>query len=197
MKYALIDNGHGCTSVNGSPDRKILEYVYAREIASAVYDRLDKCPDITPIIITPEREDIPLAERVRRINKYVAKYGANNCMMVSIHLDASGNGQWMNARGWSIWTTKGTTISDKLATVFYNVAIGLFGIDRCRKDYSDGDPDCEANFYIIKYSNCAAVLSENFFQDNKKDVEYLLTPEGFNSIVALHVQAIKMWFGID
>lgn len=195
MKIVLIDNGHGYnTSGKCSPDKSIKEYQYNRDIAIAVYDRLLNDPDIHPVLITPEINDISLAERVRRINKYVAKYGSSNCIMVSIHLNAAGNGQWMNARGWSIWTTKGQNISDKLANVFYNVAIRLFGIDHCRKDMVDGDPDYESNFYIIKGANCAAVLTENFFQDNKEDVKYLLSHEGFNNIVACHVEAAKRWF---
>lgn len=195
MKCILIDNGHGYdTSGKCSPDKSIKEYQYNRDIAIAVYDRLLNDPDIHPVLITPEINDISLSERVRRINKYVAKYGSSNCIMVSIHLNAAGNGQWMNARGWSIWTTKGQNISDKLANVFYNVAIRLFGIDHCRKDMVDGDPDYESNFYIIKGANCAAVLTENFFMDNKADVEYLQSAEGFNNIVACHVEAAKRWF---
>lgn len=195
MKVVLIDNGHGYdTSGKCSPDKSIKEYQYNRDIAIAVYDRLLNDPDIHPVLITPEINDISLAERVRRINKYVAKYGSSNCIMVSIHLNAAGNGQWMNARGWSIWTTKGQNISDKLANVFYNVAVHLFGIDKCRKDMVDGDPDYESNFYIIKGANCAAVLTENFFMDNKADVEYLQSAEGFNNIVACHVEAVKRWF---
>lgn len=195
MKVVLIDNGHGYdTSGKCSPDKSVKEYQYNRDIAIAVYDRLLNDPDIHPVLITPEINDISLVERVRRINKYVAKYGSSNCIMVSIHLNAAGNGQWMNARGWSIWTTKGQNISDKLANVFYNVAVHLFGIDKCRKDMVDGDPDYESNFYIIKGANCAAVLTENFFMDNKADVEYLHSAEGFNNIVACHVEAAKRWF---
>lgn len=195
MKVVLIDNGHGYdTSGKCSPDKSVKEYQYNRDIAIAVYDRLLNDPDIHPVLITPEINDISLSERVRRINKYVAKYGSSNCIMVSIHLNAAGNGQWMNARGWSIWTTKGQNISDKLANVFYNVAVHLFGIDKCRKDMVDGDPDYESNFYIIKGANCAAVLTENFFMDNKADVEYLQSAEGFNNIVACHVEATKRWF---
>lgn len=195
MYYALLVNGHGIdTPGKCSPDKQIREWKYAREIVSAVYSRLKDDPNITPIIVVPEDKDISLSTRVNRINKYVAKYGASKCVMVEVHLNAAGNGKWMNARGWSIWTTKGQNISDKLANVFYNVAIHLFGIDKCRKDMSDGDPDYESNFYVIKNSNCAAVLTENFFQDNKEDVQYLLSAEGFNNIAALHAEAIKRWF---
>jgi N-acetylmuramoyl-L-alanine amidase len=59
-------------------------------------------------IVTPEQTDISLKERVKRINKVVAQYGAGNCIMISIHADAAGSaGKWMTARGWTAYTTRG------------------------------------------------------------------------------------------
>jgi N-acetylmuramoyl-L-alanine amidase len=190
----LIDNGHGNnTAGKCSPDKSIREYLYTREIAAAVYQRLLDIPNIKPVLITPELQDTPLSVRVNRINKYCTQYGSSNCILFSIHLNASGNGEWMAARGWSVWTTRGQNNSDKLATLMYKVAVQLFGHGSCRKDMVDGDPDYESNFYIIKGANCPAILTENFFQDNKFDVEYLLSTEGFNNIVALHAETAKLW----
>ena len=198
LHYALVDNGHGVDTLGKcAPDKSILEYAYTREIAAAVYERLTICNNIKPILITPERKDIPLATRVQRINNYCNRYGAANCIMISIHLNAAGNGQWMNARGWECYTTPGQNNSDKLATLLYNKAKLLLPNNniKIRTDNSDGDPDKEANFYIIRKSNCPAVLTENLFMDNKEDNEYLLSATGFNSIVAIHTAAIKEWFG--
>ena len=114
--------------------------------------------------------------------------------MISVHLNAAGNGQWMNARGWSVWTTRGQNNSDKLATICYNNAAKyLNGIATLRKDMSDGDPDWEAGFYIIKGANCPAILTESLFQDNKQDVAILQTKEGFDAIVDLHVATCVDW----
>lgn len=196
MYYTLIDNGHGVDTLGKcAPDKSILEYAYTRELAAAIYDRLTVCNNIKPILITPERKDIPLAERVKRINNYVNRYGVANCIMISIHLNAAGSGQWMNGTGWECYTTPGQNNSDKLATLLYNKATKVFGNNvRIRTDNTDGDPDKEANFYIIRGANCPAVLTENLFMDNKKDNEYLLSATGFNNIVALHTAAIKEWF---
>lgn len=196
MYYALIDNGHGVDTLGKcAPDKSILEYAYTRELAAAIYDRLTVCNNIKPILITPERKDISLAERVKRINNYVNRYGAANCIMISIHLNAAGSGQWMTGTGWECYTTPGQNNSDKLATLLYNKATKVFGNNvRIRTDNTDGDPDKEANFYIIRGANCPAVLTENLFMDNKKDNEYLLSATGFNNIVALHTAAIKEWF---
>lgn len=48
-------------------------------------------------------------------------------------------------------------------------------------------------FYILRKSQCAACLTENMFQDNMKDVAWLLSAEGRESIVRLHVDGIKRY----
>ena len=59
-----------------------------------------------------------------------------------------------------------------------------------RKDETDGDPDKEGHLYILKHTVCPAVLTENLFQDNKEDVDYLLSEKGKQTIVNLHVDGI-------
>ena len=59
-----------------------------------------------------------------------------------------------------------------------------------RKDTTDGDKDKEADFYIIKKSKCPAVLTENFFYDNKDDLEYLTSPRGIHATVRTHIEGI-------
>ena len=196
MYYTLIDNGHGKdTKGKRSPDGLILEYAYTRELAADIYERLLITNYIKPILITPERKDIPLATRVQRINNYCNKYGAKNCIMISLHLNAAGNGQWMNGSGWECYTTPGQNNSDKLADLLYKHANNVFYPNvKIRTDYTDGDIDKESNFYIIRTSNCPAVLTENLFMDSHKDADYLLSATGFNNIVDLHVNAIKEWF---
>ena len=62
-----------------------------------------------------------------------------------------------------------------------------------RKDTTDGDKDIEAGFYIIKGANCPAVLTENFFQDNKKDVELLESQYGIQIVTELHAAGIEKY----
>lgn len=187
----LIDNGHGNnTSGKRSPDGKFLEAIYTREIAKKLQtDLIDRGYDAE--LITPEDDDIPLPERVRRVNLACLRYGKSNVILISIHVNAAGNGsKWMNAAGWSSYTCKGQTQSDKLAACLYESAIKNFPGKRIRTDYSDNDPDWEENFYILRKSHCVAVLSENFFMDNKSDLEYLLSRAGKQAIVDTHVAGI-------
>ena len=69
-------------------------------------------------------------------------------------------------------------------------AIKNFPGRRIRTDYSDNDPDWEENFYILRHSLCPAVLTENFFMDNKSDLEYLQSKAGKQAVVDTHIEGI-------
>lgn len=187
----LIDNGHGeNTAGKRSPDGMFREYLYAREIACEVERRLRSMGyDVERIV--KENVDVPLSERVSRVNEECRENGVANVLLVSIHCNAAGSGaEWMSARGWSAYTTKGRTKSDALAECLYSEAEKNFPGMKIRKDMQDGDCDWEEDFYILRKTKCAAVLTENFFQDNKEDVLYLISYAGREAVVKTHVDGI-------
>ena len=187
----FIDNGHGLmTAGKRSPDGQFREPFYNREIARRVVSDLqDRGLDAE--LLVPEDDDISLAERVRRINTACFLLGKQNVILVSIHVNAAGNGtKWLNATGWSVYTCKGQTASDKLAECLCQAAIKNFPGRRIRTDMSDGDMDWEEGFYILRKSLCVAVLTENFFMDSISDLEYLQSRAGKQAVVDTHVEGI-------
>lgn len=186
----LIDNGHGeNTPGKRSPDGTLREYSYTREIADRIVLELTKRGYDAERIVR-ENVDVPLVERARRVNEVCGRFGASRVILVSIHCNAAGNGEWMKARGWSAYTSIGKTKADELADRLYESARVHFTGQRIREDRSDGDPDWEDGFYVLKKTKCPAVLTENFFQDNHEDVAYLLSSEGKQAIVNVHVEGI-------
>ena len=195
----LFDNGHGVTTDGKrSVDGRLREYAYARKVVREVVKRL-KALGVDARILVPEDADIPLGERANRVNAVCDQVGANRVCLVSVHLNAAGNGkQWMNATGWEAWTTKGQTQGDRLADCLYDAAEsvlgGMFpGVLKIRTDMTDGDRDKEENWTILYRSKCAAVLTENFFMDNKADVAWLESDAGFDAIVRLHVEGVMAY----
>ena len=187
----FIDNGHGLmTAGKRSPDGQFREPFYNREIARRVVSDLrDRGLDAE--LLVPEDDDISLAERVRRVNTACFLLGKQNVILVSIHVNAAGNGsKWLNATGWSAYTCKGQTASDKLAECLCQAAIKNFPGHRIRTDMSDGDMDWEEGFYILRKSLCVAVLTENFFMDSRSDLEYLQSRAGKQAIIDTHVEGI-------
>ena len=187
----FIDNGHGLmTAGKRSPDGQFREPFYNRVIARRVVSDLrDRGLDAE--LLVPEDDDISLAERVRRVNTACFLLGKQNVILVSIHVNAAGNGsKWLNATGWSVYTCKGQTESDKLAECLCQAAIKNFPGRRIRTDISDGDMDWEEGFYILRKSLCPAVLTENFFMDSRDDLEYLQSRAGKQAVVDTHVAGI-------
>ena len=187
----FIDNGHGLmTAGKRSPDGQFREPFYNREIARRVVSDLrDRGLDAE--LLVPEDDDISLAERVRRVNTACFLLGKQNVILVSIHVNAAGNGsKWLNATGWSVYTCKGQTASDMLAECLCQAAIKNFPGRRIRTDMSDGDMDWEEGFYILRKSLCVAVLTENFFMDSRSDLEYLQSRAGKQAIIDTHVEGI-------
>jgi N-acetylmuramoyl-L-alanine amidase len=186
----LVDNGHGVNTLGKcSPDGKFREYKWNREIAHEVVAELKKRGYCAELLVT-EDIDISLAERVKRANNKCNQLGTKNVLLLSVHVNAAGNGQWLNAKGWSCFTSKGLTKSDKIADELYKVAEKLMPNRTMRKEYSDGDADWEAGFYILKNTKCPAVLTENFFMDNRDDLAYLTSAEGRKAIIATHVEGV-------
>lgn len=186
----LIDNGHGInTPGKCSPDGKYREFAFSREIAGMIHQQLTELGYDARLLV-PETTDIPLAERARRANEICGRVGSTNVILISIHSNAAGNGSWMEARGWSAFTSKGKTRADELATCIYNEAVKNFADHKVRTDYSDGDPDWEEGFYILRKTKCPAVLSENFFHDNREDVAFITSTAGKQAIVKTHVDGI-------
>lgn len=187
----LLEVPHG-DNVAGkcSPDKQFKEYLYGREIVPQIVSELRKC-GIDAENLVPELYEPGLAERVRRVNAQCKKHGKDNCIFISVHVNAAGNGQWMNAQGWSAFTTKGHTKADVLAECLYESAAKCFKGRKIRTDKSDGDSDWEKAFYVCRHTLCPAVLTENFFMDNKDDLRYLQSEEGKDAIVKCHVEGIK------
>ena len=187
----FIDNGHGLmTAGKRSPDGRFREAFYNREIARRVVSDL-RDSGLDAELLVPEEDDISLAERVRRVNAACFLLGKQNVILVSIHVNAAGNGtKWLNATGWSVFTCSGQTESDRLAECLCESAIKNFPGRRIRTEMSDGDRDWEEDFDILRKSWCPAVLTENFFMDNHSDLEYLQSRAGKQAVVDTHVEGI-------
>ena len=187
----LIDNGHGVnTPGKRSPDGRFREYAWARGIARAI---VADCKDLgyDAELLVPEEYDVCLSARCYRANCWCERLGKSNVLLVSIHVNAAGKGdRWYNATGWSAYTCKGQTRSDKLADCLYKQAGLWLPGHRLRMDYSDGDPDIESDFAILKKTACPAVLTENGFQDCEESLQFLESKEGKEAIIGLHADGI-------
>lgn len=126
-------------------------------------------------------KDTPLTERVHDANKLNADF------LISIHSDAFGDGKdWHTANGIGTYIyTNASSKSQKLADSLNNSLICNFdGIAKNRGIK-------KANFYILKNTNCPAVLLELGFHTNKDEVQKMQTEDWRSRIVKSIIEAVE------
>lgn len=185
-----------------SPDGRLKECVYSREICSEVaiklraygykveidYEPLDLPKTMQSPVYKQELSN-ELAMRVNYVNELCRQNGDKNVLYVSIHVNASGSdGKWHDANGWQVCvSTKASQNSKLLADCLYDAAY-LKGI-KTRKPTA-AQKYWPQSLYVLNNTKCPAVLTENLFQDNKEDVDFLLSELGRHEIIRLHVEGI-------
>ncbi len=193
MKYNwLLDNGHGgiIDGVYTTAPKKMYTFedgmtVYEGDFNRCVVTKIArklKANGINHTVLVPELEDISLGARVRRADAHYAT--DKSCIFVSIH----GNGG--KGTGFEVFTSVGQTRSDAIAEVFFQKLAKQFPEKVGRRDTSDGDSDKEAQFYVLRKTDCPAILTENFFMDRYEDAKLMLSNEGQERIANAHVEAI-------
>lgn len=190
----LLDNGHGIdTAGKRSPDSRLREYAYAREIVGRVHAGLSKLLGTENVrILTPEQTDISLKERCKRANGVCRAYGTKNVLLISVHNNAAGtDGKWHEARGWSAHVSLNASVNSKILARRLIESAEENGL-KVRK-YSHQVPYVEQNLAICRDTICPAVLTENLFQDNKEDVNFLLSEKGKEAITKVHVEGIMSY----
>ena len=188
MKVFLLDNGHGKeTPGKRSPvwpdGSQLFEWSFNRDMVSRIKEKAIRS-GLLVVDLVPETEDVSLGERVRRANKW---HDVTNgrAVLISVHVNAGGG------TGFEVYTSHGTTMADRIATVIFNGIKAAFPGIKMRADESDGDPDKEAGFYILKNTRCPAVLVENLFMDNYADCRFLFQEDFKNRLADAYVEAMQ------
>jgi len=200
-KYTyILDPGHGgmvnkkyVTPGKRSPkfdDGSVLyEGVNNREIVKKLMIAME-AEDIKCIDIVASEQDVSLPIRVDRANN-LSK--TKPCIYISIHSDANGDGSvWDKASGLSVYTSVGQTKSDEFAQLVIDELKDNFkDAVKWRTDSTDKDEDKEENFYVLKNTNCPAILCELGFHTNKEEATKMLTADWKNKVVLSIIYAIK------
>ena len=192
-KFVILGTAHGVNVLGKrSPDGRLREYAYSREICKRVHALL-VAKGVNCVIDIASDTETSLTARVNHANA-LARASKDGAVYVSIHNNAAGSdGKWHTARGFCVYCyDKGSANSKRLASIFATKAkeLNLKG--------NRSWPAAQyytANFYVLRATSCPAVLTENLFQDNKEDVDFLLSEAGKAAITKLHVDAILEYLG--
>jgi len=164
------------------------EGVWNRTLVNRVSEKLSNL-GIRHVKVHHDYLDTPLEYRVDMANWYHRNFAQG--IYLSTHANAA-NGQ---ARGFEVYTSRGQTAADPLATLLFNTVQELFGTRiTYRTDYSDGDPDKEAGFFVLTKTAMPAVLIEHLFFDNIHDARLLMDDEVVDLFAEAQVRTIIKHF---
>jgi N-acetylmuramoyl-L-alanine amidase len=193
----LLDSGHGYdTPGKRSPvwadGKQLLEWEFNRSVVAKLRDNLNK-RSIRNIILVGETQDVNLRERAERANYIVNMNEEMTVFGISIHGNAYNNSP--AAQGFEAFTYHGQSQSDVIADYICKEAAARLQEHgfKMRFDTVDGDFDKEASFYILKYTKCPWVLTENGFYTNPRQCKFMMSDEGREIFAELTAEAIEKY----
>ena len=186
-KKVFIDPGHGGNDSGAVGINNLLEKDITLSVAKKVYDFLKK-QGLEIKLSRTDDKTLSLKDRTSAANSWKA-----DCF-ISIHCNAAGaDGKWHTASGWSVFISQNASQnSKKLAKTLYDEALllNLKGNRAIPKEHY-----WVQNLAMCRDTICPAVLTENLFQDNKDDVNFLLSEKGKQAIVDAHYNGIIKYLG--
>lgn len=189
QKVVILDPGHGAeTPGKRSPDSSIREYAWNRKFVDKLIPML-KQKGFLVIKTVKDNTEPGLTARYKYANEVVKKYGKNNCIFVSIHINAAGNGSWMKATGWSVYTSPNRSGDSLPLAKHITNAHKSLGVH-----FHGGNALRNGNFTVITCVKCPTVLTENLFMDSKSDVAKLKDNNFVNKLATAHVNGICSYF---
>lgn len=166
----VIDPGHGAPDP-GARGRMSNEADINLDVAIELSKILSSMGIVAPLTrsgpkrIHRDNRNVDLSSRPAMANRLKAD------AFISIHCNGAVAPE---ANGFEIYTTPGQNNSDKLATAIFESWKEAFPAQKKRTDYSDGDPDKEANLKVLRETRCPSCLLELGFISNPQEEKFLL-----------------------
>ena len=136
---------------------------------------------IEAINLVDTEEDMPLRERIKRANDIHREKG--NCIYVSVHANAFGDGKTFNsAQGVCTFHHYRSKSGKRLGISLQRWLADL----TCLRDRGVRSNDSWANFYVLRKTHMPAILSENGFMTNLHDANALMESETRECIASAH-----------
>lgn len=193
----FVDAGHGGCTTTGiyttkgkrafHPDKKLHQaghYYegYENRIVAEMF--IEECTKkgIQTIRTYHPYKDTPLSERCDIVKSWLDRgyFGYLHSFHSNAIASSNSPEKMLGTRGFSVYTTTGQNLSDKIAEQhMQNVQLKI-GDWKYRYQKSDGDSDYEANFYILRntdliyYSKFGAILEEFGFHTSSVDCEFIV-----------------------
>ncbi len=180
----------GSILYEGEFNRDVVKRIMQLALASTIRDGSELDPRYGPLVagqdqavinLVDTEEDMSLSHRVRKAN--ILHKERKNCIYVSVHANAFGNGREFNrAKGVCTFHHYRSQSGKRLAESLQRWLGDLTPF----RDRGVRSNDSWANFYVLRKTHMPAVLSENGFMTNFDDAKALLDPSVRQAVANAH-----------
>lgn len=193
-----IDPGHGpLTQGKKSPifkaawwkiGSRLFEFEFNRDVARRLCAMLSEA-GVEYMITVPLDPKHPIGDALKfRVDQANYHESEKQKIFLSIHSNAGPTeveDAWSDAHGVETWFFHGSKIGAKLAKVFNDHIVKATLLkDRGIKSKE------EKQFYVLRKTHMVAILTENGFYNNRKEVEQLMQDDFRQTIAKAHFEAI-------
>ena len=190
VKTIVIDAGHGGKDVGAiNKDYGLKESEMALDVALKTKQWLDSLMCFNVLLTRDCDKFLELDERYMFANRMKAD------SFVSVHFNAADNPNVPPS--FEVFTTRGQNNSDKLATEIIEQNRKIFPNQKIRSNYSDGDADKEANFTVIKGTNCPSVLVECEFIHTIEGAKIISQASNRNLMALVIAKGLCKFHGVN
>lgn len=173
-----------------NPNPNLDELSYLTDIVDSIHNALTESAKHTPFI-TITKLTAPIEEAIPQLDDLTQDTPPSSNLIIGVGLNASRpDGRYHTPHGWSIINNPDCQVSDSFAASLTAAAIETLG-----SQASSGKTQSSSQRYlnqtpILNNREMPSVLTLNLYQDNRRDAVYLLSSDGRQAIIDLHVKGI-------
>ena len=197
MNIYLLPALTGSSLRTKSTDNRLITPAYLDNITDDIHQHLCQSLKHTPFI-TITRLTGPMDQIISRLieTENITTPSAN--LLIAVGLNAStDDGYYHTSQGWSVCNNTSSKVSGTLAESLTTAALRILG----RRAFSmPGQIPSQRHLSqaaLLSVLPIPAVLTLNLYQDNRPDIEYLLSSVGRQAIIKLHTKGIMDYLSLN
>lgn len=176
-----------------SPNINLDELTYINRLADAIILRLRESVKHTPFITITKLAG-PMDQILTGLQTLTRTTPPTSNCLIAVGLNSTRmDGHQHSNKGWRVISNPESSQSSTLATALATVAMQTLG-HRATSNQDTATNLAHLNQTpILTATAIPAVLTLNLYQDNRQDAAYLLSSEGRQAIIDLHVKGISAY----
>jgi len=176
-----------------SPNKNLDELTYLNRLTDDIILRLRESVKDTPFITITKLAG-PMDQILTRLQTLTRITPPTSNCLIAVGLNSTRmDGHYQAGKGWRVISNPESSQSSTLATALATAAMQTLG-HRATSNLGTATSLAHINQTpILTATAIPAVLTLNLYQDNRQDAAYLLSSEGRQAIIDLHVKGISAY----